>query len=411
MKRVLDKFLFLSAPVSLIAASVAFIGSPNILAAPPAVQVEQSFSASQAVSSSDMRPSGTLGFTAYLNHLLESHIIGDDELVQLIEAFEKGRVINPIAHLVTPYGIVFTESTYQVHYEGLQGYLDHTALDPQALLLWAESNLKESSRVQERRERARVATLEIFQKMQFNQVQGPQPFEMMSTQVTQKHWSMIMGQNPSKFALGDHTIKLDLQGNSFFLQPDNPVEQVSWYDTQEFIQKLNQLSIQNDPLLFELIVDHRVGDRFQLPKEAQWLTVATNHETAQGTYFIGDKEADLVNYAWYVENSRASTHPVAELRPLIVDGMEFYDILGNVWEWMEDSREEPYYPEIDVGFNLCLEKFNRIKTRTEHVLRGGRWASSANGLSGSHSMTSLPQSRSDGNGFRLVRVRSNGEME
>ncbi len=349
------------------------------------------------------RPDGTLGFKAYLSNLLEKRIIGDDELIASIEALEKGRVMNPLPHLVTPYGPVFTQSTYQVHYEGLQEYLERTDLDPKILLEWAEANLKESGRVRERRERARVATLEIFQKMKFNRIEEVIPFELMSTQVTQKQWSMVMGNNPSKFTLGSHTVVMNILGNSVYMQPDNPVEQVSWDDTQSFIDKLNLLSNSDDPLLSELIVDHQKGDRFQLPTGAQWLSVASNHGTAKGLYFFGDQESELANYAWYSENSHGTTHPVAELRPLIVDGMEFYDILGNVWEWMEDLvKEEEDYP---THISLCMEKFYRPKIHIVRLLRGGRWAASAHGLRTSSFITAQPGFRNDGNGLRLVRMR------
>ncbi len=49
------------------------------------------------------------------------------------------------------------------------------------------------------------------------------PFYMGKYKVTQKQWSDVMGNNPS-FVKGD----------------DLPVEQVSWYDVQNFIKKLNE---------------------------------------------------------------------------------------------------------------------------------------------------------------------------
>ena len=367
------------------------------------------------------RPDGTLGFIAYLDSLLKRQIVGDNELVALIEALEKGRVTNPILpDSVLPSGAVaFHHSSHQVHHEGFQAYLDRTALNPQALLLWAEANLKRTDGIRERRERARIETLEMYQKIKFNFVAvakatpqavtqagtqtATEPFDLMSTPVTQKHWSMVMGQNPSRFALGDRTVVMTIGGNTVYMQPDNPVEQVSWNDVQTFIQQLNQLSLNNDPLLYELIVDHHAGDQFGLPSDAQWLAVASNHGTAQGKYFFGDNEADLIDYAWYIENSHGTTHPVAELRPFIVDGMEFYDILGDVWEWMVDAQVETVYPEYS---HPCLEKFNRVKTQIEHVLRGGRWAASAHGLRTSNSITARPEARSDGSGFRLVRIKT-----
>jgi len=55
--------------------------------------------------------------------------------------------------------------------------------------------------------------------------------------VTQGQWKAVMGSNPSEFK-GDRL----------------PVETVSWYDAQEFIDKLNVLT----------------GKHYRLPTEAEW---------------------------------------------------------------------------------------------------------------------------------------------
>ena len=51
-------------------------------------------------------------------------------------------------------------------------------------------------------------------------------FWMMETEVTQKQWEAVMGNNPSGFK-GD----------------DLPVENVSWYDCQEFCKKCSELGL------------------------------------------------------------------------------------------------------------------------------------------------------------------------
>ena len=56
-------------------------------------------------------------------------------------------------------------------------------------------------------------------------------------EVTQELWQAVMGSNPS-----------------YFWGCDLPVEQVSWFDCQEFIMKLNSLT----------------GLNFRLPTEAEW---------------------------------------------------------------------------------------------------------------------------------------------
>src|SRR5207249_3733761 len=55
-----------------------------------------------------------------------------------------------------------------------------------------------------------------------HRVRISKPFEMGKYEVTQAQWESVMGSNPSKF-------KGDVR----------PVEQVSWNDIQQFLQKLN----------------------------------------------------------------------------------------------------------------------------------------------------------------------------
>lgn len=73
--------------------------------------------------------------------------------------------------------------------------------------------------------------------------------------VTQALWRAVMNNNPSYFGEGGK--------GSFKEQWENlPVENVSWYDCQEFIIKLNEMT----------------GKKFRLPKEAEWEFAARGGE-------------------------------------------------------------------------------------------------------------------------------------
>ena len=93
---------------------------------------------------------------------------------------------------------------------------------------------------------------------------------MAKYEVTQKQWEAVMGNNPSRFA-GD---------------PNRPVEEVSWDDAQEFIQKLN--AREPDQL-------------YRLPSEAEWEYAARAGSTT--VYSFGDDSAMLGDYAWYDVNA------------------------------------------------------------------------------------------------------------
>ena len=129
-----------------------------------------------------------------------------------------------------------------------------------------------------------------------------QPFYLGKYEVTQAQWQEVMGTNPSHFK-GD---------------PNRPVERVSWKMVQEFISKLNAREGHN---------------LYRLPTEAEWEYAARAGSTTK--YYFGDEDALLEQYAWYNKNDKGTTHPVGELKPNV---WGLYDMMGNVWEWVQDWR-------------------------------------------------------------------------
>ena len=147
------------------------------------------------------------------------------------------------------------------------------------------------------------------------------PFWIMETETTQELWESVMGSNPSEM----------------------PVENVSWYDFQEFIKKLNETNLAFD------------GYEFALPTEAQWEYAcrAGNTETRYG---------DLDKIAWYPGNSGGKTHNVATKEP---NAWGVYDALGNVGEWCQD-----YYGDYPSG---AVTDPTGAFVGTIRVYRGGDW--------------------------------------
>lgn len=119
-------------------------------------------------------------------------------------------------------------------------------------------------------------------------------------EVTQELWEAVMGENPSIFK-GDNL----------------PVENVSWYDIQAFIKKLNKLT----------------GKKYRLPTEAEWEFAARGGNLSEGYYFIGGNENEIDKTAWHFHNSDKHTHQIGLLNP---NKLGIYDMGGNVSEWVSD---------------------------------------------------------------------------
>lgn len=183
--------------------------------------------------------------------------------------------------------------------------------------------------------------------------------------VTQSQWEQIMGENPSFFQ-GE---KVD--GNS----ADHPVDSVSWEDTQRFIEKLNELDREAT---------------YRLPTEFEWEYAARAGADEVHSW------REIRDYAWIQDTDKGTTHPVGLKKP---NAWGLYDMLGNVWEWVDDYYNEkifadPVPPEVG----------------EVHVLKGGSFISDV-----THA-TAFYHGGGPGNGydvgFRLVREVSNSnEMD
>jgi formylglycine-generating enzyme required for sulfatase activity len=351
----------------------------------------------------------TENFVGYLGLLLDNQVIGQRQLARLVEGLRQGELVNPISPEEAR-----ASSSLQIHREGLEEVLSENGIDRDEVLRWAEENLKEKIRVRVKRGETRGDTQAIHQQMIFNHVdpgtfemgdwEAPstvtltKAFEMMSTQVTQKQWVMIMGVNPSGFRKGDHTITLNIDGKLVEVQPDHPVEQVSWDDVQQYIKKLNKLSRDDDPRLYNLIPDHKRGDRYRLPSEAEWEFVVKARGSALGNYYFGNDVSELKKHAWYFENSGQTTHPVGQLEPLEIDGKKFYDILGNVMELTNDFFD--YLPS-----RKKLTNPRGPRKGEYHVMRGGSWRRELDYMDSIERSRIHHGDRKNRIGFRLVRVR------
>jgi formylglycine-generating enzyme required for sulfatase activity len=220
------------------------------------------------------------------------------------------------------------------------------------------------------------------------------PFQMAATQTTQAVWRQVTLRAKEKFPGKYDSLISD---PSKFKGELHPVERVSWDDVQLWIQALNELATVGDPVVQEVMPGHKLGEIFRLPTEAEWEFVVRIRGTAQDTYHFGQNTTDLVEYAWFDQNAGGRTHPVAQKKPLVLDGQEFYDMHGNVWEWTQDSW--------DGGSPLEGGKDPLGTTGFQRVARGGGGQFGAFDLRSAYRNFGLPGDSGQGNvGFRLVKA-------
>ena len=183
-------------------------------------------------------------------------------------------------------------------------------------------------------------------------------FYLGKYEVTQGQWDKVMRNNPSSF-----------KGR------DNPVEQVSWNDVQEFIDRLNRQS----------------GRKYRLPTEAEWEYAAKSG--GKRAKFSGtSQESELGQYAWYISNSGWQTHPVGQKKP---NELGLHDMSGSVWEWCADWYDENYYK------NTPKNNPRGPRSGSMRVLRGGSWYSNPWLVRAASRFGSGPAGRNNSIGIRL----------
>jgi eukaryotic-like serine/threonine-protein kinase len=130
--------------------------------------------------------------------------------------------------------------------------------------------------------------------------------------VTQIEWQQLMGSDPSSFKGNNH-----------------PVNNISWYDAQEFCKRLSQQS----------------GRAYRLPSEAEW-EYACRADSISPFHFGPTITPELVNYDGnYSYGSAAKGEYRKETTPVgsfPANGFGLHDMHGNIWEWCEDVYHKSY---------------------------------------------------------------------
>lgn len=245
-----------------------------------------------------------------------------------------------------------------------------------------------------------------------HQVTLTRAFEIMTTEVTQGDYEILIGENPSYFPSG----------------PDNPVEYVSWWGALIYANKLSE-KMGYAPCYVLSDIRCRDGsddtasdycldsggieeakvvlndadsvydcEGYRLPTEAEFeYATRAGTQTAfySGKLFFMDcdlPDPNLVQIGWYCWNSDGAHKPVGGKLP---NDWGLYDLTGNVMEWVWDWYGDYSGDETDpVG----------IEGGNMRVARGGSWYTFARACRSANRYGFFPLFRDSDVGFRLVRT-------
>ena len=203
---------------------------------------------------------------------------------------------------------------------------------------------------------------DFFKEKPAHKVTFTHAYYISQTEVTQELWESVMGSNPSMYKAHDDSEK------------GLPVINVSWYDCQQFIKKLNK----------------KTKQKFRLPTEAEWEYAARGAGDGFQLQYAGSKYADRV--ACLKTNSDGHPFPVAKFG---ANEAGIYDMSGNVWEWVQDNYKE--YKDSAMT-NPCIVTADSLP----HSVRGGSFTDVASKCRTSTRDAFSPDYKQTNLGFRLA---------
>ncbi len=208
-----------------------------------------------------------------------------------------------------------------------------------------------------------------------HRVQVP-AFYMGKYAVTQAQWEAVARLQK---------VEIELKAApSRFKGNDLPVEQVSWFEAEEFCRRLRK----------------HTGKQYRWPSEAEWEyacrartrtpfyfgeTISTDQANYDGNYTYGDGKKGV-----YREKTTA-------VGSFSANNFGLYDMHGNVWEWCQDHWHKDYN-----GAPKDSSPWIQGGESNLRVLRGGSWYGNPRNCRSAVRFSYTPDGRDDDGGFRVV---------
>ncbi|NBR07888.1 MAG: formylglycine-generating enzyme family protein [Planctomycetes bacterium] len=190
------------------------------------------------------------------------------------------------------------------------------------------------------------------------------PYYIGKDAVTREQWDQVMGNNSSDYKSGNAGSK-------------SPIDEISWDDCQEFIQKLNAMT----------------KGGYRLPTEAEW-EYACRAGTKTAYCFGNELTPFDANYRYSkIGGMETGGFPKGRYKP---NAFGLYNMHGNVKEWCKDWHDD--YP------TKPMKDPKGPKNGEYRVLRGGDAISVPDEICSSSRWMEDPSEGEPGCGFRLART-------
>ena len=233
-----------------------------------------------------------------------------------------------------------------------------------------------------------------------------QPFAVGKYEVTRREFGAfvhasghVMGGGCWVYDSGERKWKRDAARSwrsPGFEQTDlDPVACVSWRDAQAYVNWVSE----------------KTGKRYRLPSEGEW-EYAARGGTRTSRYWGNDASAQCAhangadgtlkahysNWRWVVASCRDGFVHTAPAGSFSANAFGLHDVLGNVWEWVEDCWNERYVGAPSDGSPWTGGDCGR------RVLRGGSWFGRPGSLRSANRGGDRTGFRNNGSGFRVART-------